>query len=75
MTPARGRAPGKGRVVRKKQRMAVMADEALARQATDRARRTEAGSCVTGRTATRGRTGGRRASPGSGPGSEAEGVE
>jgi hypothetical protein len=43
MTPVRGRAPGKGRVVRKKQRMAVMADEALARQATDRARRTEAG--------------------------------
>ena len=43
MIPARGRAPGKGRVMPKKRRMAAMSDEALARQATDRARRTEAG--------------------------------
>ena len=40
MTPARGRAPRKGRVMRKKQRVANMADEVLARQARDYAKRT-----------------------------------
>jgi hypothetical protein len=40
MTPARGRACGKGRVMQKKQRVADMADEVLARQARERAKRT-----------------------------------
>jgi hypothetical protein len=40
MTPAWGRAPRKERVMRNNQRVADMADEVLARQARNRARRT-----------------------------------
>jgi hypothetical protein len=40
MTSARGLGPGKERVMRKNQRVAELADEVLARQARDRARRT-----------------------------------
>jgi hypothetical protein len=40
MTPTQGASPRKERVVRKNQRVANMADEVLARQARERARRT-----------------------------------